>query len=248
LIPFYQLHRQRYSVYWKLLSTTEWKAQTAELAAAEASRVAEEAHVVDSVSPGEQQSETDHKLQGGDTQSGDFDGRKWRHASDWFSYEVKVLPDQPVQLVCTFWGGDAGGREFDVVVDGNIVATEKLNNNRPGEFYDAAYAPPAELVGGKDKVTVKFSAHPGNLAGGIYGVRTTIPHAPAASISALNLAAVATPSASNVSGDTSLAALNDGYTPRNSRDNRRGSYGNWPSTGTQWVEYDWSQPISTKQI
>jgi DUF1680 family protein len=171
LIPFYQLHRQRYSVYWKLLSTTEWKAQTAELAAAEASRVAEEAHVVDSVSPGEQQSETDHKLQGGDTQSGDFDGRKWRHASDWFSYEVKVLPDQPVQLVCTFWGGDAGGREFDVVVDGNIVATEKLNNNRSGEFYDAAYALPAELVRGKDKVTVKFSAHPGNLAGGIYGVR-----------------------------------------------------------------------------
>ena len=171
LIPFYQLHRQRYSVYWKLLSTTEWKAQTAELAAAEASRVAEEAHVVDSVSPGEQQSETDHKLQGGDTQSGDFDGRKWRHASDWFSYEVKVLPDQPVQLVCTFWGGDAGGREFDVVVDGNIVVTEKLNNNRPGEFYDAAYALPAELVRGKDKVTVKFSAHPGNLAGGIYDVR-----------------------------------------------------------------------------
>ena len=63
-----------------------------------------------------------------------------------------------------------------------------------------------------------------------------------------NLAQVATPSASNVSGDTSLAALNDGVAPRNSRDNRRGSYGNWPNTGTQWVEYDWSRPISTKQI
>ncbi len=48
--------------------------------------------------------------------------------------------------------------------------------------------------------------------------------------------------------DTSLAALNDGFTPRNSRDNRHGSYGNWPQTGKQWVEYDWSQPISTKQI
>jgi len=63
-----------------------------------------------------------------------------------------------------------------------------------------------------------------------------------------NIAAVATPSAANVSGDTSVTALNDGYTPRNSRDNRRGSYGNWPHTGTQWAEYDWSQPISTKQI
>ena len=64
----------------------------------------------------------------------------------------------------------------------------------------------------------------------------------------VNLAAVATPSGSYVSGDTTLAALNDGYAPRNSRDNRRGSYGNWPRTGTQWVEYDWSRPISTRQI
>lgn len=63
-----------------------------------------------------------------------------------------------------------------------------------------------------------------------------------------NLAAVAVASSSYVSGDTSVAALSDGFTPRNSRDNRHGAYGNWPSTGTQWVEYDWSQPISTKQI
>jgi DUF1680 family protein len=64
----------------------------------------------------------------------------------------------------------------------------------------------------------------------------------------VNLAAVATPSGSYVSGDTTLAALNDGFAPRNSRDNRRGSYGNWPRTGTQWVEYDWSRPVSTRQI
>ena len=64
----------------------------------------------------------------------------------------------------------------------------------------------------------------------------------------LNLALAGTPSASSVSGDTSLTALNAGVAPRNSRDNRRGSYGNWPNTGTQWVEYDWSRPISTKQI
>src|ERR1039457_51353 len=69
-----------------------------------------------------------------------------------------------------------------------------------------------------------------------------------ASNAPVNLAVVATPSGSYVSGDTSVTALNDGFTPRNSRDNRRGSYGNWPRTGTQWVEYDWSQPVSTKQI
>ena len=64
----------------------------------------------------------------------------------------------------------------------------------------------------------------------------------------VNLAIVAQPSSSYVSGDTRATALNDGYEPRSSRDARRGSYGNWPRRGTQWVQYDWSQPISTNKI
>ena len=75
------------------------------------------------------------------------------------------------------------------------------------------------------------------------------PAVPAQTTSAgVNLAVVAKPSCSYVSGDTTPAALNDGYDPRSSRDNRRGSYGNWPRHGTQWVQYDWSQPISTNKI
>jgi len=64
----------------------------------------------------------------------------------------------------------------------------------------------------------------------------------------VNLAAVAAPSSSHVSGDTSLGALNDGLAPRSSRDNRHGSYGNWPTHGTQWVQYEWNRPIATKQV
>src|SRR5258708_5477150 len=64
----------------------------------------------------------------------------------------------------------------------------------------------------------------------------------------VNLAVVATASASYISGDTSLTALNDGFVPRSSRDRRRGSFGNWNRTGTQWVEYNWSQPVSTKKM
>ena len=64
-----------------------------------------------------------------------------------------------------------------------------------------------------------------------------------------NLALVAKPSASFASGDTTVNALNDGYEPRNSRSRGRGnSYGNWPRQDTQWVEYEWSQPISTNRI
>ena len=246
LIPFYEMHHQRYSVYWQLISAAEWQAHDAEIAAADARRMAEEARVVDVVRPGESQSETDHNFQSADSSTGDFFGRKWRHAAGWFSYEVKVLPDRPQEIVAAFWGGDVGAREFDMLVDNQIVATQKLDNNHPGEFFDAVFSIPIELTKGKQSVTVKFAAHPGNLAGGLYGLRVlrSVP----ASSSSVNLAPAATALASNVSGDTSLEALNDGYTPRNSRDNRRGSYGNWPHTRTQWVEYDWSQPVSTKQI
>jgi DUF1680 family protein len=170
LIPFYELHRQRYSVYWKLISEADWKAQAAGIAAAEARRIAEEARVVDVVRPGEPQSETDHKMQGEDTQTGDFYGRKWRHAVGWFSYEVKVLPGQPQQLVATFWGGDVGAREFDVLVDGKIVGTQKLDNARAGKFFDVVFPLPSELTQGKQSITVKFAPHPGNLAGGLYGL------------------------------------------------------------------------------
>src|SRR5262245_54641335 len=64
----------------------------------------------------------------------------------------------------------------------------------------------------------------------------------------INLAVVAKASSSYVSGDTRLTALNDGFNPRSSRDAARGSYGNWNRTTTQWVEYEWAQPISTKQM
>jgi uncharacterized protein len=81
-----------------------------------------------------------------------------------------------------------------------------------------------------------------------WGVMPGQANAGGSSATAANLAVVAKPSTSYVSGDTTTAALNDEYEPRNARDNRRGSYGNWPRTGTQWVQYDWSQPISTNRV
>ena len=64
----------------------------------------------------------------------------------------------------------------------------------------------------------------------------------------VNLAPVAEPSTSHVSRDTSLAALHDGHAPETSHVRGKGSYGNWPSKGTQWVQYDWAAPVDTKKI
>jgi len=64
----------------------------------------------------------------------------------------------------------------------------------------------------------------------------------------VNLAKVATPSSLYTSGDTKLTALNDGPAPRSSRDQQHGSYGTWPRTDTQWVQYDWSKPVTTNKV
>ncbi len=62
----------------------------------------------------------------------------------------------------------------------------------------------------------------------------------------VNLALVATPTASFTSGDTTISAINDGENPRVSRQ----TYGNWgdPTRAeTEWVEYTWPKPISTNK-
>ena len=64
----------------------------------------------------------------------------------------------------------------------------------------------------------------------------------------VNLAVVAKPSTSFVSGHETLNAINDGMDPRHSNDTRHGEYGNWPRKGTQWLQYEWSQPIFTRKI
>ena len=86
------------------------------------------------------------------------------------------------------------------------------------------------------------------LAAAFLSTRSALVAAEAAVPPGANLAVVARSSTSYVSGHETITALNDGATPRNSNDKSHGAYGNWPRTGTQWVQYEWSQPISTRQI
>jgi hypothetical protein len=80
--------------------------------------------------------------------------------------------DAANQLLCTYWGSDTGGRDFDIVVDGKVIANQLLQANKPGEFIEATYDIPKELTAGKSRVEVKFQAKPGSMAGGLFDCRT----------------------------------------------------------------------------
>jgi hypothetical protein len=82
-----------------------------------------------------------------------------------------VDPAKENELQCTWWGSEMGDRSFDILVDETKIATQKLMNNDPGKFWDAVYPIPAPLTQGKEKVTVRLQAHPGNFAGGLFGSR-----------------------------------------------------------------------------
>jgi hypothetical protein len=173
LEPFYQMHGERpYVVYWDRFTDDQWRTKEEEYRREQVRQAQLAQRTVDAVNPGEQQSETDHKLQGEKTSSGDFSGRKWRHAVEgWFSYELKVLPDQPQELWVTYWGSDGGNRVFDVLVDGEKLVTQRLNRNRPDKFYDEITPLPETMTKGKQSVTIRFQAQPGNWAGGVFGLR-----------------------------------------------------------------------------
>ncbi len=170
LTPYHTLFGQRYSVYWRVVG--EDSPELAKLLAQEEAERLLAARRVDMVKIGNRSSEQSHAFKAKNSQSGKHLDRHWRHATDggFLSYSLAVLPDKPTILRCTYWGSESGPRTFDLLVDGEKIATQTLKQNKPGEFFDVDHELPLELTRGKTKVTVILQAHPGNMAGGLFGL------------------------------------------------------------------------------
>ncbi|SHF92477.1 Por secretion system C-terminal sorting domain-containing protein [Mariniphaga anaerophila] len=64
-----------------------------------------------------------------------------------------------------------------------------------------------------------------------------------------NIALIATPSTSFVSGWENLNAVNDGFSPSHSGDKSNTAYGNWNNPNSyQWVQYNWDQKYIAKSV
>jgi DUF1680 family protein len=172
LIPFFRLHDSRYMVYWARSTPAQQSLLRVELAKAEEARLALDAITIDQVAPGEQQPESDHGFKGEGAESGIAPAGRWRHAKQWFSYDLNDPKAEARALRLSFAKGDAG-RRFDLVVNGQLIAEVELGKpDTPDEIYTREFPLPAELVraaGGK--LNVKFVAKPGSIAGGLYGLR-----------------------------------------------------------------------------
>lgn len=180
LIPFYQLHHQRYTIYWNVMGKDEYRNfQNQEQDYFKKMQ----AITVDTVIPGEQQPEIEHRMKSKNSNVGyvNLVHQSWRDSrgEGFFSYEMKVNPDQQMYLIVTYYGSDSTlhidgktlERDFSILVDGSLVAEQKLSANKPESLFDVWYDIPLDLTNGKEKVEVKFESKIDKVAGGVYGVR-----------------------------------------------------------------------------
>ena len=176
-VPLYRIIDQPFGVYWTMLAPGSPRAAAidAGLAAESAARREYQARIIDRVIPGDSKSEADHRLVSERSGSGPFGGGMYRDGQGFFQWNLKTLPGVPGVLSCTYWGDDAG-RTFDIIVNGRTIATETLDHYKPGKMYTVAYTIPADLPA-NNTITVRFVAHPGSIAGGVFGVATLKPTA-----------------------------------------------------------------------
>lgn len=177
LIPFFRLQDERYQMYWQLTTKEQLAAKKASLAAEERAKAWREANTLDRVAPGEQQPEVEHDFLGEKSDSGLRNGRRWRRGG-WFQYALSTHAENSVELAVTYWGGDTG-LAYDILANGDLLATETVDNSKPGQFFERRYPIPAKILAGaiNGRITIKFSSKSGEPAGGIYDVRLMKPDA-----------------------------------------------------------------------
>jgi DUF1680 family protein len=175
LTPFYRTHRKRYSVYFDVISPSQFDAKVAGLNAERERAAAIQAATLGFAQPGNAQMEKDFNYQSepADRALGRANGRANRAGPGWFSFDLPVDASGDNTLLVTYFNElglpPALGR-FDIVVDGQRVGSYSPDRVATG-FFDARYAIPLDVTRGKSKVSVKFEAAADGRIVPIYGVR-----------------------------------------------------------------------------
>lgn len=170
-IPFFRLHDARYVVYWPQSTPADYARERADTAAHEAERLALDARTIDQVAPGEQQPEVEHGFQGEGAETGFDKGRRWRRASQWFSYRLRDPKHEAKLLRLTFFAGADAAQRVDIVVNGQRLTQLELGKDAAQAFTTRDVELPPALVGSAATFDVKFVAQAGSTTGRLVGLR-----------------------------------------------------------------------------
>jgi hypothetical protein len=117
------------------------------------------------------QPERDFNQQGENTTVARLNQRTGRTGRGWFSFDLPVDPSRPNVLVVTYHADSRRPRTFDILADGQPLASERLEVSSENRFFDREYAVPAGAVQGRQKITVRFQATGGNDIAAVFGIR-----------------------------------------------------------------------------
>lgn len=170
-VPFFSQYDRRSAVYFKRFTDAGWKAQEAAFLADQARARDIAARSVDIMHLGEMQPERDHGLTSDISYPVSYRGRQGRDARSggYFEFTMAVRPGSMI-LQGTYWGEERA-RDFDILVDNVKVATQHLENDKPGAFFDVEYPLSTALTAGKKSVRVRIVPHDRSTAGPIFGMR-----------------------------------------------------------------------------
>lgn len=171
MLPFYQLHRERYAAYWDLFTPEGWQAKSADIAAQRERQARLDAATVAFLQPGEMQPERDFHQRGEDTRPDRVMGRACRRGAKWFSFDLPLDPQKPLALVVTYNRDEWSRRSFDILIDGEKLASQVIEARGKPEFFDVVYPLSEAMAKGKVKATVRFQAIAGHEIAAVFGIR-----------------------------------------------------------------------------
>jgi hypothetical protein len=158
LSPFFNQYDRRTAVYFPRFSPEEWSERRAAFEAERRAEAALRARTVDVIYLGEMQPERDHNFRFNHADLIAFGGRTGRQAwwgeGNWMAFDLQV-DDGPLILQALYWGEEVA-KDFEVRVEGQLIARERRDREPSREFHAVEYPLPPALTEGKRTVEVSF--------------------------------------------------------------------------------------------
>jgi DUF1680 family protein len=170
-VPFYRQYQRRSAVYLRTFSEQEWALESAAWQVRQAQERDIAVRALDVMHLGEMQPERDHQLTSALSNALVYRGRHGRdvRTGGYLEFTLRCAAG-PLVLQATYWGAEQT-RDFDLLVEGQRVATQHLDNDQPGRFFAVDYPLDAALTAGKSSLRVRVVPHDRNTAGPIFGMR-----------------------------------------------------------------------------
>lgn len=159
LRPFFAQHHNRTAVYFRRFGTAEWVETEAVWRAAAEEKAAIRAATLDVIRLGEMQPERDHNF------SGSANSDTITHIAErgrmlnrgFLQFDLASSGETDLALQATYAGRDRD-KDFRILLDGKLLARERLSGAPTVAANVVTYPLPPELTRGKTRLTVRFES------------------------------------------------------------------------------------------